>query len=533
MSVRAGTRLDGRYRLSDRIAVGGMGEVWRGSDEVLGRPVAVKVLRAELAEDDAFRRRFRAEARTAGSLPHNGIAAVFDYGETSVGLDGSSPSSNPVQGDNIAYLVMELVPGEALSTTLAREGALGTSRTLSVLGQAARALHAAHVRGVVHRDVKPANLMVTPEGRVKVTDFGIARPVDHEPLTMTGQVMGTAHYLAPELARGQDASPLSDVYALGVVAYECLAGHRPFEGDNQVLVATAHLSQEPPPLPETLPADVVAVVGAAMAKDPTQRIPSAEALAVAFERLAAHDPRALDGVRLPAGGQLGGGVSPFGGPRHDTDLGQEATTTFRPVGVADTRPGAYLGNGRAPTQGLPPGPAGVAPGAGGYRSGGREDYDFRSSYGGPQDDGQPGRGIPIALWAAAAMVAAVLVVVLALTLFRSPPGSDVTDNASVIPSAKTLGPTKAPSSLSPSTSGGNTSHGGTGAQHTRTATSATGPTSRPSSPVSSTTKSTSPPVTTSTKPTSSSTAPTTTTPPTPTGTSPAAVVGSGLGGAAG
>ena len=191
---------------------------------------------------------------------------------------------------------MELVPGEPLSAILQRDGALGTERTLAIVAQAAHALHAAHIRGVVHRDVKPANLMVTPEGRVKVTDFGIARPTDHEPLTMTGQVMGTAHYLAPELARGLDASALSDVYALGVVAYECLAGHRPFEGENQVLVATAHLNQQPPPLPGTVPPEVIRVVGAAMEKEPQARIPSAEVLADALDKLAAHDPSALDDI---------------------------------------------------------------------------------------------------------------------------------------------------------------------------------------------------------------------------------------------
>jgi tRNA A-37 threonylcarbamoyl transferase component Bud32 len=267
------TSLDERYLLLRRLAFGGMGEVWEGTDVVLDRPVAVKILRAELADDDAFRRRFRAEARTAGRVPHPGIAAVFDYGET------------VVAGKGLAYLVMELVPGEALSAILSREGALGTDRSLDLVAQAARALHAAHERGVIHRDVKPANLMVTPDGRVKVTDFGIARPDDHEPLTATGQVMGTAHYLAPELARGRAATPASDIYALGVVMYECLAGRRPFEGDDQIGVATAHLSEEPPPLPATLSPDVRALVAAAMEKDPARRISSAEALAAAAEAL--------------------------------------------------------------------------------------------------------------------------------------------------------------------------------------------------------------------------------------------------------
>jgi serine/threonine protein kinase len=267
--TNAGQRLGERYVLQERLAVGGMGEVWSAVDEVLNRPVAVKVLRTDLAPDAAFQARFRAEARTAAGLSHGGIAAVYDYGE--------------VLGS--AYLVMELVPGEPLSQMIADEGALGTDRTLQIVSQAARALHAAHRHGVIHRDIKPANLMVTPELRVKVTDFGIARPRDHEPLTATGQVMGTAHYLAPELARGEIASPLSDVYALGVVAYECLAGWRPFEGDNQVAVATAHLQDEPPPLPETVPGPIREIVESAMSKNPAGRPQGANVLASLMEDL--------------------------------------------------------------------------------------------------------------------------------------------------------------------------------------------------------------------------------------------------------
>ncbi|HST83874.1 MAG TPA: serine/threonine-protein kinase, partial [Kineosporiaceae bacterium] len=153
MITSSGQRLGERYVLQDRLAVGGMGEVWSAVDEVLNRPVAVKVLRTDLAPDAAFQARFRAEARTAAALSHGGIAAVYDYGE--------------VLGS--AYLVMELVPGEPLSAMIANEGALGTDRTLQIVGQAARALHAAHRHGVIHRDIKPANLMITPELRVKVT----------------------------------------------------------------------------------------------------------------------------------------------------------------------------------------------------------------------------------------------------------------------------------------------------------------------------------------------------------------------------
>lgn len=285
MITSVGQRLGERYILRERIAVGGMGEVWAAVDEVLNRPVAVKVLRTDLAPDANFQARFRAEARTAAALSHGGIAAVYDYGE--------------VQGS--AYLVMELVPGDPLSAMIADEGALGSERTLSIVAQAARALHAAHQHGVIHRDIKPANLMITPELRVKVTDFGIARPRDHEPLTATGQVMGTAHYLAPELARGEIASPLSDVYALGVVAYECLTGWRPFEGDNQVAVATAHLQDEPPPLPETIPQQIRDIVMSAMAKNPAKRPQGANVLASLMED-----------ARLRGIGSRASGVDPAG-----------------------------------------------------------------------------------------------------------------------------------------------------------------------------------------------------------------------------
>jgi serine/threonine protein kinase len=360
VTISPQTSLDRRYLLLRRLAFGGMGEVWEGSDVVLDRGVAVKILRAELADDDAFKRRFRAEARTAGRVPHPGIAAVYDYGETSV------------EGRSLAYLVMELVPGEALSAILAREGALGPDLTLDLVAQAARALHAAHQRGVIHRDVKPANLMVTPDGRVKVTDFGIARPDDHEPLTATGQVMGTAHYLAPELARGRAATPASDIYALGVVAYECLAGRRPFEGDDQIGVATAHLSEEPPPLPGTIAAEVRALVAAAMEKDPQRRIGGADVLASAAEALRLGLRGATPGGGIgsePAGYRVAspvadtafappplpyvgaaGGLAGSGSFAASAGLGTPDASTPSPSDGATEYPGVYQ---RPPTAPLP------------------------------------------------------------------------------------------------------------------------------------------------------------------------------------
>jgi len=247
--------LGDRYRLVSRIAVGGMGEVWRAEDQLLGRPVAVKVLRPEYADDADFLTRFRAEARHTAGLSHPGVASVFDYGEV---------------GDT-SYLVMELVEGEPLSVLLAREGRLPVERALDIVGQAALALHDAHGAGVVHRDVKPGNLLIRSDGVVKVTDFGIARVAGASSVTQTGMVVGTAYYLSPEQGSGGDVAAASDVYSLGVVAYECLAGRRPFVADSAFAIAAAHVHDEPPPLPADVPLPVRDLVAAAMAKSPADR----------------------------------------------------------------------------------------------------------------------------------------------------------------------------------------------------------------------------------------------------------------------
>ncbi len=251
--------LGDRYLLTERIAGGGMGEVWAATDEVLGRPVAVKILRREYADDPTFLERFRAEARHAAGLSHPGIAAVYDYGE-----DDGSP-----------FIVMELVPGEALSAEMAREGAIAPDRTLDIIGQAALALQIAHDGGVIHRDVKPGNLLLTPDGTVKITDFGIARATNSVPLTLTGAIMGTAYYISPEQASGESVTPASDVYSLGIVAYECLTGRRPFDGNTPVNVALAQVREEPPALPPGIPAPVTALVMRMLAKDPADRPASA------------------------------------------------------------------------------------------------------------------------------------------------------------------------------------------------------------------------------------------------------------------
>jgi serine/threonine-protein kinase len=273
MTTPTGTLLGGRYRLDHLIATGGMGEVWRGHDELLGRTVAVKVMLAQLSRSPGFVARFRGEARHTAALSHPGIATVYDYGE-------SEPAEN--SGATSAYLVMELVEGQSLADLLESVGRLSADRTLDVVAQVSAALAAAHARGVVHRDVKPANLLVRPDGTVVVTDFGIARSVGAAAgLTMTGEVMGTAAYLAPEQAEGKPATAATDLYSLGVVAYQCLAGRRPFDGETPVTIALAHLRETPPPLPADVPPAARAVVERAMAKDPADRYPSAAALAEA------------------------------------------------------------------------------------------------------------------------------------------------------------------------------------------------------------------------------------------------------------
>ena len=262
-----------RYELISRIAIGGMGEVWKANDTIIGRIVAIKILKDEYMGDSGFRERFRAEARHAALVNHEGIANVFDYGEE----------------EGTAYLVMELVPGEALSSILEREKILPVETVLSIVSQTASALHAAHRAGLVHRDVKPGNLLITPEGSVKITDFGIARLADQVPLTATGQVMGTVQYLAPEQAGGKPASAATDIYSLGIVAYEALAGRRPFKGESQVAIAMAQIKETPTELPSSIPSAVRALVMSCMSKKPDGRPLSGEALAKAAEAISRGD----------------------------------------------------------------------------------------------------------------------------------------------------------------------------------------------------------------------------------------------------
>jgi eukaryotic-like serine/threonine-protein kinase len=309
--ISPGVTLGGRYRLDERIAGGGMGDVWRGTDEVLGRTFAVKILLPALLDEPGFAERFRGEARTMATINHPGVVDVYDYGSD----------------QQLAFLVMEYVEGDALSRTLSRVGRLTPARTMALVAQAADALQAAHANGIVHRDVKPGNLLVRPNGTLVLTDFGIARSALVGQLTVAGSVLGTASYISPEQASGAVATAASDVYALGVVAYQCLSGHRPFDGATPIEIAMKHVRDTPRPLPSDIPPPVRAIVDRALAKDPGARWPSAAAMAAVARQAASslttavHQP-AVNGsaaVSRPQSGspvhnrpQSGGPIS--GGP---------------------------------------------------------------------------------------------------------------------------------------------------------------------------------------------------------------------------
>ena len=290
MSFTSST-LAGRYALTERIATGGIGEVWRGRDVVLERPVAIKLLRAEHVADPQALARFRAEAKHAGALSHHGIAQIYDYG-------AGGPSHPP-------YLVMELVDGLSLAELLA-DGPLDPAHTMDVIAQTAAGLSAAHLAGLVHCDIKPGNLLLTPDGQVKIADFGIAHVFGGFPGIGPKILLGTPAYLAPEMVAGAPATPASDMYALGIVAYECLTGSPPFAGMPSE-VALANRDLPVPPLPASVPAEVAALVAELTARDEKCRPASASEVA-----RRATDLR--DRLRrLPAAGQRSG-PSALGAP---------------------------------------------------------------------------------------------------------------------------------------------------------------------------------------------------------------------------
>jgi serine/threonine protein kinase len=294
-----GNVLGNRYRLIELLGQGGMATIYRARDSQLERDVAIKVLRAEYGRDPDFSSRFRQEAQAAASLNHPNVVAVHDYGQDPVG----------------PYIVMELVDGEDLASVIRRTGALPPRQAARIAAEIARALSAAHARGFVHRDVKPGNVLVGRDGRVKVADFGIARAVAEAQMTLPGTTLGSVHYFSPEQARGEQATISSDIYSLGIVLYELLTGRRPWEGDSAASIAMARLSG-PVPSPSGVrsgvPPALDAIVQRALARDPSGRFPTAAAMADALDAfLADRAPDAARGGASLAG--AAGGVGRGGG----------------------------------------------------------------------------------------------------------------------------------------------------------------------------------------------------------------------------
>ncbi|HEY6580450.1 MAG TPA: Stk1 family PASTA domain-containing Ser/Thr kinase [Rubrobacter sp.] len=260
------TILDNRYDVGRPLGSGGMGEVFLARDRVLGRDVALKMLRRQYASDREFAERFKREARSAASLSHPNIVQVYDRGDTEEGA---------------SYIAMEYVPGGTLKEKIVGEGPLGTREAAALGAQVAEALGAAHERGMVHRDIKPQNVLLTDKGDAKVADFGIARAGSSVTISKTGSVMGTAGYMSPEQALGKPATPKSDLYSLGVVLYEALTGELPFTADNPIAVSMKHVNEPlvpPGEIDPTIPAGMNALVTKLMAKDPEDRYASADEL---------------------------------------------------------------------------------------------------------------------------------------------------------------------------------------------------------------------------------------------------------------
>jgi serine/threonine-protein kinase len=384
-----GTILGGRYRLVELLGQGGMARIYRAHDNQLDRDVAVKILRPEYGRDPDFGSRFRHEAQAAASLNHPNIVAVYDYGQDEAG----------------PFIVMELVDGEDLASIIKRSGALPPRQAARVTAEAARALHAAHQRGIVHRDVKPGNVMINRDGQVKVTDFGIARAIAEAQMTLPGTTLGSVHYFSPEQARGDQATAASDIYSLGIVLFELLTGHRPWEADSAAAVAMARLAG-PAPDPLTLrpstPPDLAAIDRKALATEPADRWSSASSMAAALEAFLAGT--AVPGVTgtttgstptVASGGGLAGGAAAAGaagaaGAAAGAGLAGTAATARANPGAIPYAPDAYAED--APSRAADP--AFRRPPVAGGRSGGTRPPARRF-----EEDEEPGGTSP-AVWAA-------------------------------------------------------------------------------------------------------------------------------------
>jgi serine/threonine-protein kinase len=326
-----GAVLGGRYRLIELLGQGGMATIYRARDTQLERDVAVKVLRPEYGNDPDFFARFRQEAQSAASLNHPGVVSVYDYGTDEVG----------------PFIVMELVDGEDLATILRRTGALTPRQAARIVSQAARAIAAAHDRGFVHRDIKPGNILLTRDGRVKVADFGIARAMAESALTMPGTTLGSVHYFSPEQARGELAGQASDIYSLGIVLYELLTGRRPWIGDTAAAIATARLSGAIPSVAAVrpgVPQVLEAIDQKALALDPEDRFASASDMADALEGYLNEGfaPPAADAdERFGAVGARGSAAGAAAGALAGATLAADSSPTIA-AGVARPNPDARM-----------------------------------------------------------------------------------------------------------------------------------------------------------------------------------------------
>src|SRR5215210_943744 len=275
-----GRLISGRYRLIAPLGEGGMATIWRALDEQLDREVAVKILRPQYSADPGFAARFKQEARAAGGLGHPNIVGVYDYGTD--GADGEQ------------YIVMELINGSDLAAILRDRGSLSLDDSVRIAIGVADALEVAHRRGIVHRDVKPGNILITDDGDVKVTDFGIARAVSEASMTVTGTTLGSVHYFSPEQARGDQVTGASDVYSLAIVLFEMLTGRRPFEADSAAAVALKRLSEDAPTptaIGHPVAPGLEAILMRALSREQTERYPDAGAFAEAL-RVWRRDPGA-------------------------------------------------------------------------------------------------------------------------------------------------------------------------------------------------------------------------------------------------
>ena len=412
MKPEIGLEIQGRYELVERIAIGGMGEVWRATDLRSGRAVAAKILRPELTGDEIFLARLRAEAANSRGLRHPNLAVVLDAGER----DGSG------------WIIMELVQGRPLSDILEERGTMRPVEILTIMAQVARALQVVHDSGVIHRDVKPSNILINREGLAKLTDFGISTAVHQRPMTATGMVMGTAQYLAPEQAMGNMATPSGDLYALGIIGYEALVGHRPFTGSTQVEIAFAHVNQEVPPIPGNVPREVRDVIMELLSKSPADRPASARELARRLDRIVVNLPKdSWDPSEVPLWSSAG---------RSSTPDRAGAPAATRSAGSGGEAPSRRSRPAPSASAGWEDEPRGAGPRPTGGRRSETEDGPrdaARRDRGRQADRDSPGRSAdrssrprrpPIVVIAVAAVVALAIVLVVTLsTLAHAQPVS--------------------------------------------------------------------------------------------------------------